>query len=139
MTRCHGAYYDGGLRVICTGSPEVVLIAGEIDKSSYLGLVSTLHDLVDRDGDVHVNLAELTYCDVAGLRAILQLAGTGRGREGHGGRRLFLEDVPCHLTTLLHVLGWDSIPGLIMSEPLTRTAPFRHDARPSLRRTQPLR
>ncbi len=42
MTRCHGAYYDGVLRIICAGSPEVVLIGGEIDESSYLGLVSTL-------------------------------------------------------------------------------------------------
>ena len=85
MTRCHGAYYDGVLRVICAGSPEIVLIAGELDVSNCLGLVSALDDLVDREGDVHVNLAGLTYCDVAGLRAILRLAGTGRGGEGHGG------------------------------------------------------
>jgi ABC-type transporter Mla MlaB component len=117
MMRCHGAYYNGVLRVICAGSPEVVLIAGEIDESSYLGLVSTLDDLVDREGDVHVNLAELAYCDVAGLRAILQLAGTGGCGEGHGGRCLFLDDVPRHLTMVLQILGWDSIPGLFMNEP----------------------
>lgn len=114
MMRCHGAYYDGVLRVICAGSPEVVLIVGEIDESSYLGLVSTLDDLVDRAGDVHVNLAELAYCDVAGLRAILQLAGTG---GGHSGRYLFLDNVPHHLAMVLQILGWDSIPGLIMNEP----------------------
>jgi ABC-type transporter Mla MlaB component len=117
MTRCHGAYYDGVLRVICAGRPDVVLIAGEIDENSYPGLVSTLDDLVEREGDVHVNLAELAYCDVAGLRAILRLAGTGRNAEGHGGRSLFLDHVPHHLTTVLHILGWDSIPGLIMNEP----------------------
>jgi ABC-type transporter Mla MlaB component len=117
MTRCHGAYYDGVLRVICAGSPEVVLIAGELDASNYLGLVSALDDLVDREGDVHVNLAELTYCDVAGLRAILRLAGTGRNGEGHGGRCLFLDEVPQILTRLLQILGWDSTPGLIMNQP----------------------
>lgn len=118
MTRCHGAYYDGVLRIICAGSPRVVLIAGELDESNYLGLVSTLDDLVDREADVHVNLAELTFCDLAGLRAILQLAGTDRNGEGHTGRCLFLEDVPCHLTRLLQILGWDPIPGVIMNEPV---------------------
>lgn len=123
MTRCHGAYYDGVLRVICAGSPEVVLIAGELDASNYLGLVSALDDLVDREGDVHVNLAELAYCDVAGLRAILRLAGTGRNGEGYSGRCLFLDDVPQNLTRLLRILGWDSTPGLIMNEPASS-----HDA-----------
>ena len=116
MTSCHGAYYDGVLRIICAGSPEVVLIAGEIDQARFLGLVSTLEDLVDPRSDVHVNLAELAYCDVAGLRAILRLAGTGREDQGDNGRSLFLDDVPPHLAMLLRILGWDSTPGLIMTE-----------------------
>lgn len=129
MTRCHGAYYDGVLQVICAGSPQVVRIAGEIDESSYPGLVSTLDDLVDREGDVHINLAGLACCDVAGLRAILQLAGTGGGGESHRGRYLFLDDIPHHLAMLLQILGWNSIPGLIMNEPQAHATPFRHDAR----------
>jgi ABC-type transporter Mla MlaB component len=116
MARCHGAYYDGVLRIICAGSPEVVLIAGEIDQAHYLGLVSTLEDLVDPEGDVHVNLAGLAYCDVAGLRAILRLAGTGQDRGPHG-RSLFLDDVPSQLATVLGILGWDCTPGLIVNEP----------------------
>jgi ABC-type transporter Mla MlaB component len=116
MARCHGAYYDGVLRIICAGRPQVVLIAGEIDQARCLGLVSTLEDLVDPEGDVHVNLAELAYCDVAGLRAILRLAGTGREDQPHIGRSLFLDDVPPHLATLLRILGWDSAPGLNMTE-----------------------
>jgi hypothetical protein len=74
MTRCHSAYSDRVLRVICAGSPPVVPIAGEIDASSYSGLVSTLEGLADREGDVHVNLAEVAFCDLAGLRAVLWLA-----------------------------------------------------------------
>jgi anti-anti-sigma regulatory factor len=97
MAKCHGAYYDGVLRIICAGHPQVVRIAGEIDVARYLGLVSTLEDLVDPKGDVHVTLAELAYCDLAGLRAILRLAGPGREDQGHNGRSLFLDDVPPHL------------------------------------------
>jgi ABC-type transporter Mla MlaB component len=116
MAGCHGAYYDGVVRIICAGSPEVVLIAGEIDQAHYLGLVSTLEDLVDPEGDVHVNLAELAYCDLAGLQAILRLTRTGREDQGHHGRSLYLDDVPPHLVTVLRILGWDSTPGLIMDE-----------------------
>src|ERR1039458_1683033 len=74
MASCHGAYSAGVLRVICAGSPPAVPIAGEIDESSYSGLVSTLEGLADREGDVHVNLAEVAFCDLAGLRAVLWLA-----------------------------------------------------------------
>jgi hypothetical protein len=126
MTRCHGAYYDGVLQVIVRRRAVVVLIAGVFYDSSDLGRVSTSDDLVDRAGDVHVNLSELAYCDVAGLRAILRLAGTGLRRQGHGGRCLFLDDVPRHLTMLLQILGWDSIPGLIMNEPASS-----HEALPA--------
>jgi anti-anti-sigma regulatory factor len=114
-SRC-GAYYDGVLRVIWAGSPPVVLIAGEIDPARYSGLVRTLEGLTD-EGDVHVNLAEVVFCDLAGLRAVLRLARTGRAGEGHGGRRLVLHDVPPHLRRVLEILGWDSTPGLIMNEP----------------------
>jgi ABC-type transporter Mla MlaB component len=117
MAKCHGAYYDGVLRIICASSPEVVLIAGEIDQAHYLGLVSTLEDLVDPEGDVRVNLAELAYCDLAGLRAILRLGRTGREDQGHNGRSLFLDDVPAHLATVLRILGWDRTPRLTISEP----------------------
>jgi ABC-type transporter Mla MlaB component len=117
MAKCHGAYYDGVLRIICTGRPQIVLIAGEIDDARYLGLVSTLEDLVDPEGDVHVNLAELAYCDLAGLRAILRLAGPGQGDQPHNARSLYLDGVPPYLAAVLSILGWDSTPGLIMNEP----------------------
>lgn len=119
-SRC-GAYYDGVLRVIWTDHPPVVLIAGEIDPSRYSGLVSTLENLADHEGDVDVNLAELVSCDLAGLRAILRLTRTGRADEDHVGRRLVLHDVPPHLRRMLGILGWDSTPGLIMSEPAQQT------------------
>jgi hypothetical protein len=120
-SRC-GAYYDGVLRVIWAGSPPVVLIAGEVDESRYSGLVSALECPAGCEGDIHVNLAELAFCDLPGLRAILRIARPGRAGEGHGGRRLVLHDVPFHLRMVLEILGWDSTPGLIMNEPAPRTA-----------------
>jgi anti-anti-sigma regulatory factor len=119
-SRC-GAYYDGVLRVIWAGHPPVVLIAGELDSSRCSGLVSVLEGLPDDEGDVHVNLAELVFCDLAGLRAILRLTRTGRADEDHAGRRLVLHDVPPYLRRVLEILRWDSTPGLIMDEPAQPT------------------
>lgn len=119
-SRC-GAYYDGVLRVIWAVRPPVVLIAGELDASRCSGLVSALEGLADHEGDVHVNLAELVFCDLAGLRAIVGLARTGRADEDHGRRRLVLHDVPPYLRRMLEILGWDATLGLIMNEAAQQT------------------
>jgi hypothetical protein len=149
IDRCHNsvAYDDGILRISRTGSPPVVAIAGEIDESTYSGLVSTLEELVNGPGEAHVNLAGIRYCDLAGLRAIIGLAGPGSGGPGSGGpdsagpdgggpgsagpdsggpgsggqdrsvTRLVLHEVPRHLKTVLEIVGWDTTPGLAIAEP----------------------
>jgi len=130
MANCCGAYYDGVLRVIWAGRPPVVLIAGEVDESRYAGLASTLEDLASCEGDIHVSLAELAFCDLPGLRAILRLARTGRADEG--GSRLVLHDVPPHLRMMLEILGWDCTPGLIIeAAQLTASPPAMVPAGPA--------
>jgi hypothetical protein len=56
-------------------------------------------------GEAHVNLAGVTYCDLTGLRAILSLAGTGRDGQDRSARRLVRHEVPPHLRTILQVTG----------------------------------
>jgi ABC-type transporter Mla MlaB component len=120
--RADVVYDDGVLRIIRTGSPPVLAMAGEIDESSYPGLVRTLQELVHGQGDVHVNLAGLTYCDLAGLRAIIRLAGAGAEGQDHGSRRLVLHDVPQHLRTVLRIIGWDTTSGLAIDQPVDEPA-----------------
>jgi ABC-type transporter Mla MlaB component len=103
-------YDDGVLRISRTGIPPALAIAGEIDESTYSGLVGTLEEQVNGHGEAHVNLADVTYCDLAGLRAILSLT-RGDGSD-HAGRRLVLHEVPQHLMTTLQIIGWDATPGL---------------------------
>ena len=132
MASCCGTYYDWVLRVIWAGRPPVVLIAGEIGESRYSGLANTLEDLASCEGDFHVSLAELAFCDLPGLRAILRLARTGRANEGRGGRRLVLHDVPPHLRMVLEILGWDCTPGLIIeAAQLTASPPGMAPAGPA--------
>jgi len=109
---CHDVYDDGVLRISRMGIPAVLAIAGEIDESTYPGLVDTLGELADGPSETHINLAGVTYCDLTGLRAILRLTGTGRDGQGDGAKRLVLHEVPPHLRTIMQIMGWDTTPGL---------------------------
>ena len=109
---CCEIYDDGVLRISRTDVPAVLVIAGEIDEATCPGLVHALAGLADRPGEVHVDLAGVTYCDLTGLRAILSLAGTGHNGQDRSAKRLVLHEVPPHLRTILQVIGWDTTPGL---------------------------
>jgi ABC-type transporter Mla MlaB component len=107
----HGVYDDGVLRITAIGDPPGLAIAGEIDEDTYPALVRKLEEFAGSD-EIHLNLAGVEYCDLAGLRAIARLAGVGRSRL------VVLHEVPRQLSTLLSILGWDSTPGLLI-EPRT--------------------
>jgi anti-anti-sigma factor len=101
----HSVYDDGVLMMIPLRTPPGLAIAGEIDEDTYPALVSKLKEIAGFP-EIHLNLAGVTYCDLAGLRAIIRLASASRGR------RLVLHDVPPRLLTVLGIVGWDSTPGL---------------------------
>ena len=114
-----GAIYDDGvLRVAWTGSPPVLSLAGEIDESTYPGLIGALKEAANGNGEIHVSLADVEYCDLAGLRAIILLTGTDsyshNGDTPPRSRRVVLHDVPPRLQTVLQIVGWDSVPGLAL-------------------------
>lgn len=101
--------YDGVLQMTPVGaSPPGLAIAGEIDEDTYPALVAKLGELAGA-AEIHLYLAGVKYCDLAGLRAIIRLASAGCG--SHGGR-LVLHDLPPHLRTVLGIVGWDSTPEL---------------------------
>jgi anti-anti-sigma factor len=124
VTTSHPAYDDGVLRITYVGSPASLAIAGDIDEYTHAALVDTLRKLTDGLHEIHINLADVAYCDLAGLRAIIFLA---RGRADHdgGGTRLVLHEVPGLVKTVLRILGWDTIPGLAIEESGQRSAPSR--------------
>jgi anti-anti-sigma factor len=120
VTISRPAYDDGVLRITCIGSPASLAIAGDIDEYTHAALVDTLRKLTDGLHEIHINLADVAYCDLAGLRAIILLAG---GNANHdGGTRLVLHEVPRLVTTVLRILGWDTTPGLALEEPGQRSA-----------------
>jgi ABC-type transporter Mla MlaB component len=105
----HLGYDDGVLRITPVSNPPGLAIAGEIDEDTYSALVRMLGELAGL-AEIHLNLAGVTYCDLAGLRAIIRLARAGPGR------RLVLHDVPPSMRTVLSIVGWDATPGLVIDQ-----------------------
>ena len=82
MVTGHPVYDDGVMRVTRTADPPGLAIAGEIDESTYLALLAALQELPDSPPELHLDMADVSYCDLAGLRAIVRLASPGGGDTG---------------------------------------------------------
>jgi ABC-type transporter Mla MlaB component len=111
-------YDDGVLRITSTSHPPGLTIEGEIDESTYPGLVQALRASTSGQAEIHLSLGGVSYCDLAGLRAIVCATGADdceASGNGHGdSRRVILHEVPAQLITVLQIVGWDSTPGLAL-------------------------
>ena len=118
MTGDCAVYDDGVLRITNTDDPPGLAIAGEIDESTYDGLIGALGKFA-HGPEVHVSMGGVSYCDLAGLRAIVCVTGADGGARGNGGdtRRVVLHEVPAQLATVLRIVGWDATPGLAVDQP----------------------
>jgi len=85
-----------------------LILGGDIDEDTYPGLIAALKHLPRDYAGLHVDLSAVTFCDLAGLRAIVQLAGTATP--------VTLRGVPRALRTAMEILGWDQEPGLMISK-----------------------
>jgi len=72
---------DDVLRITRSVGLPGLILAGEIDESSYPVLVRSLAAL-GSGRDVHVDLGGVDYCDLAGLRAIICAGGPGDAAPG---------------------------------------------------------
>jgi ABC-type transporter Mla MlaB component len=87
---------------------ETFVLSGDIDEETYPALIETLSRIPRDNAGLHVDLSGVTFCDLAGLRAILRLAETATPVILHG--------VPGTLLTVMTILGWDQQPGLVVSK-----------------------
>ena len=113
MVSGRAVYDDGTLRITCTGSPPVVALHGDLDEASRPGLVRAVEEAADGHSEVHFDFAGVDYCDLAGLRAIISVTGTGRDGTARL-RRVVLHQMAPELSRVLRILGWDSTPGLTL-------------------------
>jgi ABC-type transporter Mla MlaB component len=105
---------DGTLRISYTGIPPGLAITGEVDESTYSGLMRALDGFTGGPGEIHIDLAGVLYCDLAGLRAIVDLTGARGHSDVHASRRVVLHAIPSQLWAALRIVGWESTPGLVL-------------------------
>jgi hypothetical protein len=103
---------DRRLRIIPTYAPRGLRIVGAVDVVTVGALSTTLH-LASRwpEQNLHVNLGELEFIDVAGVRTIVR---TAAGLEP--GRCLIIEQLAPGLRKVFEIVGWDRTPGLRFAE-----------------------
>jgi anti-anti-sigma factor len=102
------------LHAVFTSPPPTLHLAGDIDEWTFPDLTRILARAAAAGAPrVHVDLADVQYCDVAGLRAIISLvSGQGEGRAGVD--EIVFTQLPGPLQRVLSILGWDAAPGVIL-------------------------
>ena len=100
---------------------DTLVLGGDIDEEIYPALVEALSRIPRDSAGLHVNLSAVTFCDLAGLRAIVRLAESTTPVILHG--------VPGTLLTVMKILGWDQQPGLVISK-RQPSRPVRRCVRP---------
>ena len=63
---------DGVLRIVRAGN--LLRLAGDIDEATHADLAAALDDVADEPGDIHVDMAKVEFCGLAGLRAFVLLS-----------------------------------------------------------------
>lgn len=87
-----------------TDGKATVRVRGELDIATADQAYAYLRDVMDsQDGPVTMNLAELTFCDAAGLGVLARIAGYAR----RSGRCLKLSAARPSLLRIMHITGMD--------------------------------
>jgi anti-anti-sigma regulatory factor len=105
--------HDGRrLRVLPTFGPRGMKVIGTVDDTTVGGLVQALNEAVGwPDEVIHLDLGELQFIDVAGVRAIVRLAELLAPD-----RRLQVDELKPTLRKVMAIVGWDRTPGLTLGE-----------------------
>lgn len=89
---------------VTSDGKAVVKACGELDIATADQAYAYLRDVVDsQDGPITVNLAELTFCDAAGLGVLARVAGHAQ----RSGRSLKLIAARPSLLRIMHITGMD--------------------------------
>jgi anti-anti-sigma factor len=107
-------YADKQLVIRRTSEPVGLSFNGIIDLFNVESVAESLNSVLDGEGDLHIDLSYLEFCDVSGIRALVAAA-----ERVNGSRRLVLHGLPPQLRKVMSVVGWTNLPGLVVagSEP----------------------
>lgn len=99
-------YADRHLVVTRTEEPDGLCFAGEIDVTNSHAVAESLGNSSLGEADIHIDLSGLSFCDVSGIRSLVDAA-----ESRHAGR-LMLHGLPALLQTVMQVTGWSDLPNL---------------------------
>jgi anti-anti-sigma factor len=104
---------------LTTDGRATVRVRGELDIATADQAYAYLRDVVDsQDGPVTMNLAELTFCDAAGLGVLARVAGYAR----RSGRPLKLTAARPSLLRIMRITGMDQAFPEVRNPTLTMIA-----------------
>jgi anti-anti-sigma factor len=103
-------YADKQLVVTRTVDPYGLTFSGEIDVTNCHAVAECMSMAFVGDGDLHLDVSGLIFCDISGIRAFVDTAG-----QQHG-RRLMLHGLPELLQTVMKVTGWADLPSLALCD-----------------------
>ena len=104
-------YADKQLVIRRTYEPVGLVFTGAIDLFNVESVAQSLSAALNGEGDLHIDLSQLEFCDVSGIRALVTAAESVGGR-----RRLVLHGLAPQLRTVMTVVGWTDMPGLVIDE-----------------------
>lgn len=102
-------FANNALRISRTLDPPGLRFAGEIDASNVHAVAESLASS-GGTGDLRLDMSEVQFCDLGGLRAVVRAA-----RNLGDGRRLVLQGAPGQLQKALQIVGWAELPNLVVA------------------------
>jgi len=94
-----------------TSGPEGLSVSGVIDYYNLDSFARSLNASREGEGDLHIDLGQLEFCDVGGIRVLVAAAERVNGR-----RRLVLHGLPSQLQIVMTAVGWADLPGLVIGD-----------------------
>ena len=101
-------YSDKQLVVMRTHEPTGFSFSGEMDASNSRAVAESLSSVLAGDEDIHIDLSELSFCDISGIRCLVEAA---QARERG---RLMIHGLPPLLQTVMNVTGWSDQKHLVV-------------------------
>jgi anti-anti-sigma regulatory factor len=98
-------YTDKQLVIRHTVPPNGLTFAGVLDLFNADAVAGCVASLLDGDGDLHIDLSNVEFCDVSGIRALVSAAESGR-------RRMVMHGLPPALHRVMMLVGWGNLPSL---------------------------
>ena len=102
-------YADKQLVIRHTVPDKGLSFAGTIDVFNADTVADSVKSQLNRDGDLHLDLSRVEFCDVSGIRALVAAAETAP--VGH---RLVLHGLPPLLQRVMTLVGWGELPTVVL-------------------------